>query len=229
MGWFGLGPQEELYWNKFDMGQKVDLTLSIALREVYKSQVVSCESDKLLILTPRVGSTVLEIPPKTEVLVKVYIEGGIFEFSSKVISQDWDNGYTIALEKPKKIEHVQMRQFFRINAYLPAEYAIINATDLSLYDTNKIVTNLEAITKDLSEGGLQLVVDRMIAAGTLLKIRINLTIVSANTWVEAVGKALSQEVIQPNVKYVTRVQFLMISEEHKDIIRKLAVTSIKKI
>jgi c-di-GMP-binding flagellar brake protein YcgR len=229
MGWFGLSAQEEAFWNKFDMGQKVDLTLSIALREVYKTQIISREENMLVVMTPRTGSTVLEIPIKTEVLVKIYIDGGMFEFTSRVISQNWEDGYSISLEKPKKIEHIQLRQYYRINAFLPAEYAVVPTQDISFYDSSKISTNLSAITKDLSEGGLQLVVDRVIGSGTFLMIRINLTVISANTWVEAVGKVLSQEVIQMNAKYITRVQFASISEEHKEIIRKLAMSSIKKI
>lgn len=229
MGWFGLNNQEEFFWNRFDSGHKVEIILSVALRESYKSQVIARDATSLIIMTPRTGNTVLEVPLKTEVLVKVYVDGGVFEFKSRVISQDWDSGFTLTLEKPKKIEHVQMRQFYRLNALLPIEYAIMPGQDISVYDTEKIVTNLSGISKDISEGGLQMVIDRVIAANTNVKVRVNLSSISPNTWIEAVAKVLSQESVQLNTKFVTRIQFLSIAEADKDIIRKLAVSNVKKV
>jgi c-di-GMP-binding flagellar brake protein YcgR len=220
MRWLRLNAEEQQNWSQFVAGDRVDITLEFeGVEEVYSTVIESVSEKILSIRPPRLGSAVLEVMPKIPIKVSVLRENGIFKFSSNVIAQSWDRGGFIEINRPRSITHIQRRQYFRLPILLPLKYGVILAHEAG-FDAN-VEMNNPGITKDISEGGLQMVVDKPLQVGALLKIQVEL---DANVSFGAVATVLGQKEIGTENKYIIRSQFIRITEETREMVRRFILT-----
>jgi c-di-GMP-binding flagellar brake protein YcgR len=221
MGWFKLSAQEELYWRTFRVDMRVDIIIDMDIQETYSSRIERVQDNQIVVEAPRMGNAVLEVVVNTDVITNVYTDHGVFKFKSKITAQDWDQTYAISVAKPRSIERVQRRQHFRLNVILPVEYGVLLSHSVSDYLSEDVTVNQMGVTRNISEGGLVLIVTRTLSVGQILKVRINLR---ENTWVEAMAVVKEQKRLDVEDKFLTRLQYVMIREREKDTIRKFVVT-----
>jgi c-di-GMP-binding flagellar brake protein YcgR len=221
MGWLRLSAQEEMYWRTFRVNQRVDIIIDMDIRETYFSRIEVVNENCIIIEAPRMGTAVLEVIPNAEVIVNVYTDHGLFKFKSKITAQDWDNRYAISVAKPRSIERIQRRQFYRLNVIVPVEYGVVPVHGAPEDLAAEVVTNLMGVTRNISEGGLVLIVDRPFSLEVILKLRINLR---ETVWAEGLAVVKEQKKLEVEDKFLTRLQFVSIREREKDAIRKFVVT-----
>lgn len=219
MGWFHLSEQEEKYWGRFKAGDRMEVMLEQRLSAVYQSQIIQVDQQCLEIAIPRLGGTMLELEPRTGLVIHVFTDFGIFKFKTNVLPQQTQMMVTVA--KPKKIEHIQRRQFYRLEAEIPVQYA---ETSLSADSVNPIMHS--GMTRNVSEGGLLLVTTTIHGGGTLLKLLVNL---APNVWINAIGQVRRQKKLPMTEKLLTSLQFVKIAEKDRDAIRRFVLTHTIKI
>lgn len=216
MGWFRLSEQEEKFWERISVGNQLDVMAEPHMSVVYQSEVVHVDNRLLEISIPRKGGTFLDANVFPRLVIHVYTDYGIFKFSTSVVAQHNQTRGSIALAKPKKIEHIQRRQFFRLSVELPVQYA-----EGSVAPDSVNPMTYTGMTRDISEGGLLLVTPTIHPAGTVLKVLINL---ATNSWVNGVAQVRRQKKLGVTDKLLTSLQFVRISDKDRDSIRRFVLT-----
>jgi|GEM_PF-3080371 len=219
MGWFHLSEQEEKFWGRFKSGDRLEVMLEQRPSAVYQSQIIQADQRCLEIAIPRLGGTMLELETRAGLIIHVFTDFGIFKFRTTVLPQQTQLMVTVA--KPKKIEHIQRRQFYRLEAEIPVQYA---ETSLSADAMNLVMHS--GMTRNVSEGGLLLVTTMVHASGMLLKLLINL---APNVWINAIAQVRRQKKLGTTEKLLTSLQFVKITEKDRDAIRRFVLTHTIKI
>lgn len=216
MGWFRLSEQEEKFWERINVGNQIDVMAEAHMSVVYQSEVIHIDNRLLEISVPRKGGTFLDANVFPRLVIHVYTDYGIFKFSTSVAAQHNQTRGSIAVAKPKKIEHIQRRQFFRLSVELPVQYA---EGSMAADSVNPVTYT--GMTRDVSEGGLLLVTSTIHPAGALLKVLINL---STNSWISAVAQVRRQKKLGLTEKLMTSLQFVKISDKDRDSVRRFVLT-----
>jgi c-di-GMP-binding flagellar brake protein YcgR len=225
MGWFKLSKEEEEYWGKIKSGDRADIILLGEIQTTYTTSVQKIEQNGLSVETPWLGSTVLEVSLKLKVSINIYAASGVLKFDTAVTAQEWENGRFISFAKPRKIEYIQRRQFLRLNKVLSVDYGVVPADEKAASDPNNVVINLSAVTRNISEGGLQIVGDVPFAPGSLLNLVLDLE----GKMITLIGRVLEQVDISKGRKLLARIQFVMVHNEDKEAIRKYIVENVRRM
>ena len=220
MGWLRLSPQEEKYWERFHTGDQIDVMVEPHLADVFQGEIISREEEKLEISLPRKGGVFLDLSSGPSLVIHVYTGYGIFRFRTTLASQKNQRGGTITLMKPRKIEHIQRRQFYRLSIEVPVQYA-----ESSLAVDSLNAETFSGITRNISEGGMLLVTSTVHTASTLLKVLVNL---DTNVWVNSIAQVRRQKQLGIGDKMLTSLQFVKISDKDRDAIRRYVLTHTVK-
>lgn len=203
MGWFRLSSQERQYWGRFKVGLQADIILGMNGQKSYHTEIKETDGDALCLkIFLFDNSAFLEIRQGVFITVKIYSEEGVFKFKSKIISLDWKNGF-IQIAKPTKIERFQYRQYYRLNKNLSVEYGIVS-------DFSAVVLDSQGVTKDISIGGMGMVGAKKISLNASIKARIYL---QENSLITVFARVLSQERLNMQDKFISRLQFTDINSE----------------
>lgn len=217
MGWFGLSRQEEKYWGRIRKGDAVEVTPRTFSPRVYRSQVERVGAREFDVRMPQHGAAVMEAAAHPVVMVRVYTDFGIVRFKTKVLSAQHPAQVVLTLSKPRSIVHLQLRQFYRLRTELLVKYGSCE----SLEAANAVVPVVQAVTRDISEGGMLLCTSAVHAPGTFLKLLIHL---APDISMPAVAVVRLQRKAVPDDRMLTSLQFVNLSEKDRDAIRRFVLT-----
>ncbi len=221
-----LDKNGEECWAGIRGGDRVDIVLSGAGQSTYSSTILSVDEAGVHIETPRLGASVLEVEIKSKAVLNVYsTEFGILKFASSVLGQEWEKERSIYFSKPARIERLQRRQFVRIKKVLKVSFGLLPQDASNALSPDSIKLDRSGVTRDISEGGLQLVSGEDVPSDSLVSLLIEL---DASGTVFAAGKVLSQESLGMGGRQLLRIQFVMIRNEDKDILRRYISQVIKQ-
>lgn len=149
--------------------QKIDIVeedFNTLKKEVYFSRVEDLRADSLLITPPfRKG---FYLPPRTGRILtaRVVFEKVPYLFESSLLRYISEQIPLWELSLPQNIKKIQMREDVRLDLGLPMM--------LTLQNDPEDGKTLKALLKDLSAGGMQIVLPRLFPVGTKLKLSVQL-------------------------------------------------------
>ncbi|MCM8824137.1 MAG: PilZ domain-containing protein [Candidatus Omnitrophica bacterium] len=218
MGLFGLNSQEKAIWRMIKPQDTVKIKIKDNPEEKYFTKVADISDSFLFLYTPLLGTTFIEFPKNIKVEVELFTpDGGRIRFVSRVLSQDWIKERIIKLSKPRSIERVQLRSYYRLEAILDVEYSLVSSMEIySLGLELKHPLSL-ALTRDISEGGALLIVDKRLEKDNLINMRIKLPDSKA---IRTRAKVLRVEETQAKGKYAVGVEFVKMDEDDKELLRR---------
>ncbi len=218
MGLFGLSKTEKGIWNTIQKDNVVKIHIKDNPQEKYYSKVEEVADSYLSIVTPIIGTMLLELPINLVVEVEIYTpDGGRVRFISKVISQEWMKDRTIQFALPRSLERIQLRAFYRLEMVLDVEYSLFLPHELPPRGLELRYPLFLGLTKDISEGGALLIVDKPLEKGANMNMKIKLP---DNNMLRARAKVLRTEELNVRGKFGAGVEFSYMSEEDREILRR---------
>lgn len=218
MGLFGLSKSEKGIWNTIQKDNVVKIRIKDNPQERYYSKVEEVTDTSLYVVTPIVGTMLLELPLNLAVEIEVYTpDGGRVRFISRVVSQEWMKDRTIQFAAPRSLERIQLRAFYRLEMVLDVEYSLFLPHELPPRGLELRYPLFLGLTKDISEGGALLLVDKPLEKGSIMNMKIKLP---DNNALRARAKILRTEELNVRGKFGVGVEFMYISEEDREILRR---------
>jgi c-di-GMP-binding flagellar brake protein YcgR len=152
--------------------------------------------------------------------VTLYDPTGMYSFTVVVANRLTRPIPMLALEKPAQVKRFQQREFPRARAYLDVLYR-----PLSLPTGGAVETPKESVwTKDISMGGICMVVDRQLPQGLNVALRIDFPGIAAPA-VNCRGQ-IKRVVRDPLVDtFLAGLEFTKISSEDQQQINKFVIAS----
>ena len=218
MGLFGLNKKEKGVWKTIQKGDIIKIRIKGTPQEKYYSKVVDAQEIFLSVETPIIGTTLLELPGDLPVELEVYTpDGGRVRFNTKCISQEWVKDRIIKFALPRALERIQLRAFYRLEVVLDVEYFLFTSKEKPPKGLELRYPVFLALTKDVSEGGGLLIVDRALEKNNIMNLKIKLY--DGNV-LRTRGKVLRVEDINVKGKYGAGVEFMYMSEDDRELLRK---------
>ena len=213
--------------NRIKTGDRVDINISGIGGETLKrvSSIVEAvlKNTEVLILTPMSGGAVLELPPGSKYEARFYTGSNVFLFDVSVSETLIIEGqYITILNLVSEGKRIQLRDFFRININLRFNFSRVedhlNSDEYVLY---------EAITKDLSGGGISFLTDAELAEGT----EIYANLVLDEEYIVGFGRVGGmQKAYSGKYKYLYRCQFLAMPDAQLEkIVRFVNKQQLKSV
>lgn len=199
--------------SEFRVTQKVDIIVDdpeSAKRQVYFSRIEDVGRDFIAIAAPyRRG---FYLPPYFGRLInaRVTSESCAFLFKSKLIRYVTEPIPMWIIEPPTNLKKVQMRSYVRLSIVLDVMLELPDAPE----ENNTITT----LTRDISAGGVRVVVAKPLGAGT--KVKVVLPLPGVGT-IEAAGEVIRD--IYPEVagdRHAAAIEFTDIKEKTRGEIVK---------
>lgn len=179
----------------------------------YYSRIEDVRERDLIIGAPIYKGEVINLRPETLITVIVTGENALYQFESKVLTTEISPLPLLVITKPKDMQKVQRRSFFRIKVSIPVEYRPLQ--DI-LENSNEEFKLAETV--DLSGGGALLLLSEEFPKETILELRLHL---KENTVVPAVGRVvLIKDEKRRDKKKMLAVEFIVIEERERDKIIK---------
>jgi hypothetical protein len=134
------------------VGQAVEIALEGAEDEPVKGVVFGLPPREMLFTFPDLRSPTAELTVGRLALVRFWSGVGAHVAQTTVLRVAGGPPVTAAFERPLRVETVQRRRFFRVNAALPARLTV----ERSSVEGGTGALDEKAIVRDLSAGGLRL-------------------------------------------------------------------------
>lgn len=134
--------------------------------KVYWSRICGKDDRTLSVIAPRVEGGVTEVAPRTTVRIGLAGRDAFYSFSSHVLKYNISSEPVLVLDKPGVIYRMQRREFPRIPMRLPLDYS------LCVENVEDEIELTLGETRDLSMGGVCIVVPEEILPGEMLKVEI---------------------------------------------------------
>jgi len=218
MGLFGLSQKEKGVWKTIQPEDVIKIRIKDNPQEKYFSKVVSLDEASLAVETPIIGTTFLELPKDLTVELEIFTpDGGRIKLSTKVISQEWTKERIITFAAPRSLERIQLRAFYRLDVVMDVEYCTFDSVSSAPRGLEMKHPVLLGLTKDISEGGAFLLVDKMLVKNKIMNLKIKLP---DKQVLRARAKALRLEETGMRGKYAVGVEFMYMSEEDREILRR---------
>ncbi|MBD3246368.1 MAG: hypothetical protein GF333_05090 [Candidatus Omnitrophica bacterium] len=216
MGFFGLSKSERAVWSRISPGEKLRITLAGNPVESYPSEIVSVKSSEISIQTPVKKTSFVELPKNAEVDVDLFTpDFGKISFRTRVREQNWSGKKVTKLACPRTLQRTQMRAYYRLDIIRDVEYIIAEGKGAKKNTGKRPV--FFGLTRDISEGGIQLIGNKGVPAGTFLWLKIKL---SERYSVRGLGQVLRAGRTQNQSKYSLGIKFVKMEQEDKEILRR---------
>lgn len=124
------------------------------IKEISNGTITDLEKDHFIALLDKS----VRLKPDDVVEIIVPDQNNLVKFDSTVIKID---KRVIHLTIPEEVRHIQRREFSRVNISIPVR----------LNEINNPESTLDSVTKNLSGGGMQLIIDKTFNVGSLLKAK----------------------------------------------------------
>jgi c-di-GMP-binding flagellar brake protein YcgR len=196
-------------------GDGVEFILETWLAQVYRARVEQAGIENLSVRMEQHFPSGLRSAIHSRATLKIYTDLGIFKFKGKIRSSDGEGILTFG--RPKRIEYVQQRAFYRLRFELSVMYEVVKPEE----SPDTVTPVLQGFTKDISEGGMLLVTQSAYAPGTILKLLINL---GPDMVISSLAVVRRQRKDEVKEQMLTSLQFMKLSEKDRDALRRFVLT-----
>lgn len=150
------------------VNQRLDIMLSKVYTEQFSSRVEEVNSDALLIAMPMSKGYPVQLRPGDTFYARTVVDGAVYFFATTLLERTMTPLPLWKASLPTQVERVQQRSFVRVDATVPVKLEIptIKADEPSLV--------CEAVTKDVSGGGLKVVYQHRFPVGTRMRLMLHL-------------------------------------------------------
>lgn len=199
---------------------QVNMRLQIEIKrgekqEKYFSRIEDIQDNNLIIAMPLSKGEIVSLHPGDEINVIAFAGSSLYQFLSRVQERRMGNIPLLLISKPTDddIKKVQRRSFFRIQAAVPVQFRCLKDLGSISYDEF-----MEATTKDISGGGILLLLKKEIPKDTILEMKIRL---NEKTIVPAVGRVVFvKEGKDKDKRREVAVEFMVIEDRDREKIVK---------
>ncbi len=217
MGLFGLTGKEKAIWKTIRPLDTAKIKVGNT-PQTYITKVADVDDKSITLQTPIVGAYFLELHENDPIHVEIYTpDGGRIKFVSRVVSQEWLRDKVTKLSLPRSVEKVQLRAYYRLEIVLDVEYSLIEGREASSESLDLKLPVYVGLTKDISEGGVLLIVDKVIAKGSIMNMKVKLP---SGEIIRTRGKVLRIEELSVRGKYGLGIEFMKVPDEDREKLRK---------
>ncbi|BBB93165.1 MAG TPA: flagellar brake domain-containing protein [Methylomusa anaerophila] len=182
--------------------------------EQYRSRVEEINSQRIAIAMPMKKGAPVFLVRGESFYGQTVSDGVIYKFTSTFINKLMNPIPLWIVTLPTDITKIQQRSFVRYEAMIPVRVKILDDGNDNKADS----AFLDALTKDISGGGVQLVVKQQLPAGAKLKIAIDFPGLGS---ICVTGQIIRVQQPQPDKPvFWTAVNFVDIDEKDRNIIIK---------
>jgi len=205
---------------KLFINQKVSVA-RFTSNEWYPTQIQDLGEQHFYIARPYHQSMPLILYLDEQVQVSFAAQGARYKFITKVTGTREEQVFMYRLALPQTMTRVQLRKNVRIPILLDVEYA--------LYDEKKRpVKFFKTFTRDLSAGGMRLIVPKVLPTGTLICLRFTLGSGKKSKFYELQGRVsvvYPSEVAEVTVESVG-IKFIDLTRHQEDAITGFVFTAM---
>lgn len=153
-----------------------------------------------------------EAPPiGTPLRVLLIGDGAAYRFHARVLDRrEGEKGAILYLTRPAWLERIQQRAYFRIPADVPTTVAHLNAG-------KEEPPTYAALIRDISGGGLRLVLPVALPKGALIRVRMPIPRLGEPAY-EARVVFHQKEIQQERVEYIIGCEFIHLPEETRNLL-----------
>ncbi len=173
--------------------------------EVYHSRIEEIYPDHLVVAMPMSKGYPVMFSKGNIFYGKVIFKGSAYQFSSKLLEKKIYPLPVWVISEPNNIKQIQQRNFVRIDARL--------TVNVQLVQLNDFPEPMDAITRDISGGGVLLILKRRLYNGDHVKLEIDIPTCAS---IRCNGQIVRVEKPQEDVMvYWTAVRFTEIMESDR--------------
>lgn len=211
---------------KLEINQSVELYVKSGLYagEEYISQVTQITDDEIQIALPIEREQLVTLPVGTHLEVLYTDQSAQYKFNTKIVSRKMDNNIGVCnLKKPDKIDKIQRRDFVRVPIKITVEYRQlildevgnkVGSSGILEYDESQQKEFKEAPTKNISGGGVLLIVEEDISLDSFVELKLDVENLSFETVIGVVVRV--DEIPESENKLGLGIKFVNISQKKQD-------------
>ena len=140
----------------------------------FKSNIQDLTEEYIGISVPVLGGRYLPLSKGESVEVLYYLDKDVYGFSTKVIGKKIEKIFIVLLAHPDKIQIVQRRNYVRVPISIDISCAIMGNDKNFANTNNNKYEFFNALTLDLSGGGVRVISDRRIGYGEHLMVTLRI-------------------------------------------------------
>jgi c-di-GMP-binding flagellar brake protein YcgR len=195
---------------------KVNKKLELLVDEKYfNSNIQDITEEYIAINIPMSAGQYLPLSKGTVIEAIYYEEENIYKFKSAVIGRRFENIPIILLAKPKEIQKIQRRKYFRIPLISSIKYKNLKNEPKTSPSTINDNEYSKALMVDLSGGGMKIKVSQQVKLNDFMLV--SLTINNENVLI--VGQAM-RVVKDDEDRYVCGLSFEFLENSTREVIIK---------
>ena len=214
-----------------NIGTKLEISVDHDFKEhkqKYISQLEQIMDDNTLIIAaPIFEGKIIAISPGARLNLVFYHEKGIFFFQAEVQKKGIkENINVLKILANTPLKRIQRREYFRFNWVMPVKYKVIsdeqNFTNHenieNFYDENENEPFKEALTKNISGGGIGIITHTQYVLKQHVIVQL---ILDKKTKVNVLGEIVRVKLYDPvTLQYDTGILFTHISHQKRSMIIK---------
>ena len=168
-------------------------------------------STEVLVLMPLSSGNMVKLPLDKSFEARIYGETSVFVYDVTVLDHPVIDGvYLTKLRLDSMGERIQLRDFYRVNSSLEFNFSVAGEQS----EDGETIPMHQALTKDLSGGGMSFVSNKELPSGT----EIYANFVLDGEYIVVLGKAMGRQETVDNMayKYQYRCQFLAMPDSEQE-------------
>lgn len=166
----GAVPPQQASKEQLLVGQPAEVSVDnrdFALQ--LRGYVMDLPAKEIHLIFPGLAGAPVGLEAGQKVGVKFWSRQGVHNAKSTLLRVTSGTWLTIAISRFAKIETVQRRRFFRVSACLPVSFGILSS---STQPPSAKEDEIQALTQDVSAGGLRMDVTVPLAPGDRLRLSL---------------------------------------------------------
>ena len=201
-----------------ELGDNLTMSTKLGFQSklFYSTSVAEVLGDKLfLIYAPIVKGEIVKFPLGKEYILVFYSQSGLYQASGSILEYCIQNKVTLMKIEVNEFEHIQRREFFRVNTTMPFTYKLLKNSQASesvnSFDFNK------GVVKNISGNGLCFTSSEPLQINEHVQCNLSLEIIRIT--VEAVVLASDKQDDYADI-YLCRAYLVNLHRSHQqEIIR----------
>ncbi|HWR38322.1 MAG TPA: flagellar brake domain-containing protein [Patescibacteria group bacterium] len=195
--------------NLFQVNQRLEIGVNEKHGKIntYKSRIEGVQSDRLVVAMPMFRGAAVSLKEGEYFQVRLIVGQLSYQFSSYFISRQLSPLPVWIIARPGSVTKVQQRSFVRMGGSMAASVVIRPQDDSE-------PERYDVLTRDISGGGTEIVMDKRLAHGTKLQVVVRLPGMGA---VSAVGEVVRvNKPLEDREIYWVGIRFVDIQERDRD-------------
>jgi c-di-GMP-binding flagellar brake protein YcgR len=175
----------------------------------YATHVEDIDDQRVTLSMPTQGGLPVVLPTGELIRAEFTSEAGVYTFTTRVLGRQEEPVPVLFVQRPAKFERIQRRNYVRLEANLPIDYAVLVTTEAT-----PSPDRVRSQTRDISGGGLLFRSPELLPLGTRLDVVIALGGVKIRTIGEVVR--LVAEETEPEHSYWLGLRYVGIDERDRE-------------